>query len=76
MKQLLIAVIMIFGFAGPVLAAHCPKDAALIKAALANQSNDEAKALLDKGVSLHSAGSHKESLDALHEAMKLLGIAH
>ena len=43
---------------------------------LFRSSNDEAKALLDKGVSLHSAGNHKESLDALHEAMKLLGIAH
>ncbi|MDH3229583.1 MAG: hypothetical protein OEN55_07320 [Alphaproteobacteria bacterium] len=76
MKQLLVAMIVIFGFASPVLAAHCPKDANLIKEALAGQSNDEAKALLDKGVALHSSGNHKESLDALHEAMKLLGIAH
>jgi hypothetical protein len=76
MKQLLIAAIAIFGFASPVLAGHCPKDAQLIKEALASQSNNEAKALLDKGMALHSSGNHKESLDALHEAMKLLGIAH
>jgi hypothetical protein len=76
MKTLIVATIAIFGFASPVLAAHCPKDARLIEQALAGQSNDEAKALLDKGVAEHGSGSHKESLDSLHEAMKLLGIEH
>ena len=76
MKQLLIATIMVFGFASPALAAHCPKDAKLIEASLASQSNEEAKALHDKGVALHSSGKHKESLEALHQAMVILGIAH
>jgi len=76
MKQLLIAMVVMFGLASPALAGHCPKDAQLIKDALASQSNEEARALLDKGVALHSSGNHKESLDALHEAMKLLGIDH
>lgn len=76
MKSLFVAMIAIVGFASPVLAAHCPRDGKLIEEALASQSNDEAKALLDKGMAEHKAGSHKESLDSLHEAMKLLGIEH
>jgi hypothetical protein len=76
MKQMLIAVIVLLGLAGPALAGHCPKDAHLIEEALASQNNQEAKALLDKGLASHSSGNHKESLDALHQAMKLLGIGH
>ena len=76
MKKLLVSAIVIFGFASPALAAHCPKDVKLIEQALTSQSNDEAKALMEKGAALHSSGSHKESIDALHEAMKILGIEH
>jgi hypothetical protein len=76
MKQVLIALIVTVGFASPALAGHCPKDANLIKQTLAGQSNEEAKSLLDKGVALHSSGKHKESLEALHQAMEILGIAH
>ena len=76
MKQAVIAMIVIFGFASPAIAGHCPKDANLIKQALASQSNAEAEALLNEGVALHSSGKHKESLDALHQAMEILGIAH
>ena len=76
MKQALIAVIVIFGFTAPALAAHCPKDAQKIQQSLANQDNAEAKALMEQGVALHSAGKHKESIDALHQAMQILGIEH
>lgn len=76
MKRLLVATIVVFGFASPALAAHCPKDAKLVAGALANQSNAEAQELAAKGTKLHQEGKHKESLEALHEAMKLLGIEH
>lgn len=76
MKKLLIAMIVLFGFASPALASHCPRDAQKVSQALESQNNPEAKALLDKGVALHEAGKHAESLEALHEAMKMLGIEH
>jgi len=76
MKRLIIAAFVIFGFASPALAGHCPKDVKLIDAALATQSNAKAKALSEKGDGLHKAGKHKDSLAALHEAMEILGIKH
>jgi hypothetical protein len=76
MKRLIIAAFVIFGFASPALAGHCPKDVKLIDAALATQSNAKAKALRDKGDGLHKSKSHKESLAALHESMEILGIKH
>lgn len=76
MKQALIAVIVIFGFATPALASHCPKDAKKIEQSLASKDNAEAKALMEQGMALHSAGKHKESIDALHQAMQILGIEH
>jgi len=76
MKRIIIVAVALFGFASPALAGHCPKDVKLIDAALAQQSNAEAKELRDKGEALHKAGKHKDSEDALHDAMKLLGLAH
>jgi hypothetical protein len=76
MKRLLIAAFIAFGFVTPAVAAHCPKDIKLIDAALAQQSNAEAKSLRDQGAALHKAGKHKESTDELHQAMKILGIKH
>ncbi len=76
MKRLIIAAFVIFGFASPALAGHCPKDVKLIDAALATQSNAKAKALRDTGDGLHKSGTHKDSLAALHEAMEILGIKH
>lgn len=76
MKRLLIASILAVGFATPALAAHCPKDVKAIDAALASSPNAEAKSLRDKGAQLHADGKHAESLEALHEAMKILGIEH
>jgi len=76
MKQALIALVVIFGFAAPALASHCPKDAAKIEQALASNANPEAKALLDQGKALHSSGKHAESIEALHKAMEILGLQH
>lgn len=76
MKRLLISAIIVFGFASPALAGHCPKDVKLIDAALAQQSNAEAQSLRDTGAALHKSGTHKDSLKALHQAMEILGIKH
>lgn len=76
MKRLLVAAVVVLGFASPAFASHCPKDAKLISAALEKQSNAEAQELLSKGTKLHEQGKHKESIEALHAAMKLLGIEH
>ena len=76
MKKLLVAAIVVFGFASPALAGHCPKDVRLIDAALAQTSNAEAKSLRDKGDALHKSGNHGNALAALHEAMKILNIKH
>lgn len=76
MKKLLVAAIVVFGFASPALAGHCPKDVRLIDAALAQNSNAEAKSLRDKGDALHKSGTHGDSLKALHQAMKILKIDH
>lgn len=76
MKRLFVAAIIAFGFISPALASHCPKDVKVIDAALANQSNAEAKSLRDKGEALHKQGKHKDSEYTLHQAMKILGIKH
>ena len=63
----------------PALVAHCPKDVKKINAALSKVSGEKmslAKNAADKGLALHKAGNHKESLKVLHAAMKDLGISH
>ncbi len=62
-------------------AGHCPKDVKKIDAALASSELSAADkaivvALRDTGDQAHSDGSHGDSLQALHEAMKKLGIDH
>lgn len=76
MKRLVIAAFVAFGFASPAWAGHCPKDVKLLDRTLTQQSNAEAQSLRDKGDTLHKDGKHKESLAALHEAMKILGVEH
>ncbi len=76
MKRMIIAAILVFGFATPALAGHCPKDIRKVSAALADQNNARATNLRDKGRKLHKAGKHKESLTALHQAMKILSVKH
>jgi hypothetical protein len=65
---------------GAVLAGECPADMKKIDAALAsNPSLDSSqmakvKELRAAGELLHKSGKHGESVDALREAMQILGI--
>ena len=61
------------------LAGHCPKDVKKIEAAMSKieaTKKSEAKDAAAKGLALHKAGKHGESLKVLHEAMDSLGIKH
>ena len=62
------------------LAFHCPADMKKIDAALAtnpkltSEQMSEVKKLRAEGETLHKAGKHQESIDALAMAMKILAI--
>ena len=63
----------------PAMAGQCPKDMKKIDAALKNaklSKDDMAKVkdLRKKGEELHKAGKHKESVEALGQAMKMMKI--
>ena len=67
--------------ASPALAGHCPKDVKKIDEALAGAQLSAAdltavQSLRDSGDMAHKSGNHGESIEALHAAMELLGIAH
>ena len=74
--SLLIALV----FSTGAWAMHCPQDMAKIDAALAKQPSltseqmAEVKRLRAEGESLHKAGKHKESVETLGKAMKILNI--
>ena len=80
MKRILAAAALAL-VAGPAFAFQCPADMAQIDAALAAGTTlDEAQlaevaALRAEGEALHAAGEHQASVDALHKALVLLGIA-
>jgi hypothetical protein len=64
---------------GIAAASSCPKhmkaiDAALPKAKLSAAQMSEVKKLRADGETLHKAGKHAESMDALSKAEKILGI--
>ena len=81
-RTLLAIVVAVFatGFlSAPALAAHCPKDVKKINAALSKVSGKKmsmAKDAAAKGLALHKAKKHGESIKVLHAAMKDLGISH
>ena len=60
---------------------HCPADMKKIDEALAKNPKlteaqmAEVKKLRAEGETLHKAGKHQESVDALGKAMKLLGVS-
>ena len=63
----------------PAMAMHCPADLKKIDAALGNSSISAAdmtmvKELRASGETYHKTGKHKDSVDDLAKAMKLLGI--
>ena len=82
MAKIIIPMVVALVFlASPASAGHCPKDVKKIDAALASSELSAADkaivvALRDEGDQAHSDGSHGDSLKALHEAMKMLGIKH
>lgn len=64
---------------GTAFASSCPKhmkaiDAALPNAKISAAQMSEVKKLRADGESLHKAGKHGESMDALGKAEKILGI--
>lgn len=78
MKTLITASLLAV-LASPVFAFHCPADMAAIDAALesAALSDDDLARVTELralGETEHDAGNHQASVDALAEAMKLLGI--
>lgn len=78
-RNITFAAALAFGLAAPAFAFQCPADMASIDAALVNASltsEDRARVeeLRAEGEELHAAGSHQESVDALAEAKRILGI--
>ena len=71
---------LLLAFSLPVLAASCPKDMKKIDAALANNPSVSAsdmeriQELRASGEMHHKSGNHGQSVEDLHEAMKMLGI--
>ncbi|HSM19839.1 MAG TPA: hypothetical protein VK844_05665 [Hyphomicrobiales bacterium] len=75
LRSTLLAGAALMLFAAPALAAHCPKDAAAIEAALPKSSlSDAEKAevtqLKEQGMAAHNAGNHRESEALLADAMR------
>ncbi|MCA0044125.1 hypothetical protein [Celeribacter litoreus] len=78
MKHLLTAAFLT-AIASPALAFHCPADMAAIDKALetAMLSEDDMARVTELrmiGETEHNAGNHQASVDALAEAMEILGI--
>ncbi len=78
-RQLVLAVTLALA-SSMALAAHCPKDMKAIDAALAKNPTLSAAEMKDvkahraAGEALHTAGKHKESVETLSKAMKILKI--
>ena len=76
-RKSLAVVVLTLSMSGVALAAHCPKDAKAIDAALASTMMDDATktkvmALRDEGMALHAAGDHRKSEATMAEAMRML----
>ncbi|HET9701565.1 MAG TPA: hypothetical protein VFP70_11640 [Burkholderiales bacterium] len=65
---------------GVAMASNCPNEAKAIDAALSKdtklsaEQKAEVQKLRDEGMKQHDAGKHKESMETLGKAKKLLGI--
>ena len=79
-KSILLAAVVLVAMTAPAFAKHCPKDVAIIDQSLPKATGlskaqmTEVKALRDKGAAQHKSGNHAESIKALHEAIKILGV--
>ena len=63
----------------PALAKHCPKDVKKINAAASKMDKGKMSMANDgaaKGLALHKAKKHGESIKVLHETMEKYGIKH
>jgi hypothetical protein len=79
MKKVSMFLIGIMVVASSAFAFHCPKDMKKIDEALkttklSGAQLDEVKKLRAEGEDLHKAGKHKDSLEKLEKAEKMLGI--
>ncbi|NQU62539.1 MAG: hypothetical protein HQ512_15510 [Rhodospirillales bacterium] len=66
-------------FGTPAQAGHCPKDVKKINAAMSKMDKAKmsmAKDAAAKGMALHKAKKHGESIKVLHETMEKYGIKH
>jgi hypothetical protein len=78
-KIALLAVATLFA-AGTAVASQCPGDMKKIDEALDKKPQlsasqmDEVKKYRSEGEALHKAGKHKESVDTLAKAMKILNV--
>ncbi len=75
-RSVLLAAI-ILAFASPAVAFHCPADVsaidnALAKATLSGEQKQEVGTLRDQGEAQHKAGKHKEAVDTLAKAMRIV----
>lgn len=75
--SVLATVLLLAAFALPAHAAHCPADVkaidhALSKSSLSAQQKSQVQSLRDEGEALHKAGKHKEAVDKLAEAMRII----
>lgn len=76
----LFAALALAAISGVAVAAHCPMDMKEIDAALAKNPSLSAQQLADvkkyraEGEALHNSGKHKESVETLAKAKKILGI--
>ena len=76
MKRLFCTVVL-FSLSTASFAAHCQADAkaiyaGLAKATLSDAQKSEIMSLRDKGMAQHKSGDHKDAVDTLSEAMRIL----
>lgn len=79
MKKIAMFLVSMMVVSSAAFAFHCPKDMKKIDEALkttklSGAQLDEVKKLRAEGEDLHKAGKHKESLQKLEKAEKMLGI--
>jgi len=79
MKRFVLMIALALASTG-ALAFHCPKDMKKIDAAMAKKPELSQSQIADvkkyraEGEAQHKAGNHKESVDTLAKAMKILGV--
>ncbi len=80
MKLKLLAAAALLAASAGTWAAHCPADMKAIDEALSKPNSlttaqlDEVKKLRSDGEAQHKAGNHKDSMETLGKARKILGI--